>query len=182
MPKVHLLGSFATTHNFSSSMGNWNAVIKLLPQTWSHSNTFDITSIPARESCSTPQASLHDRPDSVGVCVFSIQPSSLIQVMNRAQWDEEQEIWVMQQLRDVRSKRPISKPNHRRPVTAYAQAAVALGDHNPRYKTDNILALALDMPDRTTADYSGNYSQTQVWASHNHVHASSQPTLTLSIL
>lgn len=101
--------------------------------------------------------------------------------MHRAQWDEEQEVWVMQQLRDVRSKRPISKPHHRRPVTAYAQAAVALGDHNPRYKTDNILALALDMPDRTTADYSGNYSQTQVWASHSHMHACSQPILAMSV-
>lgn len=82
--------------------------------------------------------------------------------MDRAHWDEEQETWVMQQLRNVRSKRPISKAHHRRPVTAYAQAAVALGDHNPRYKTDNILALGLDMPDRTTSDYSGNCSQTQV--------------------
>lgn len=69
----------------------------------------------------------------------------------------------MQQTHSVRSKRPISKAHHRRPVTAYAQAAVALGDHNPRYKTDNILALALDMPDRKTSDYSGNYSQTQVF-------------------
>ena len=84
------------------------------------------------------------------------------QVMDRAQWDEEQEVWMLQQLPKKVTKRPISTAQHRRPVTAYAQAAVALGDHNPRYKTDNILALALDMPDRTTADYSGSQMQTQV--------------------
>lgn len=84
------------------------------------------------------------------------------QVMDRAQWDEEQEVWMLQQLPKRPAKRPISQAHHRRPVTAYAQAAVALGDHNPRYKTDNILALALDMPDRTTADYSGNAAHTQV--------------------
>ncbi len=85
-----------------------------------------------------------------------------MQVMDRAQWDEEQEVWMLQQLPKKVTKRPISTAQHRRPVTAYAQAAVALGDHNPRYKTDNILALALDMPDRTTADYSGSQMQTQV--------------------
>ena len=71
---------------------------------------------------------------------------------------------MLQQLPKRPAKRPISQANHRRPVTAYAQAAVALGDHNPRYKTDNILALALDMPDRTTADYSGSAPHTQVSA------------------
>lgn len=84
------------------------------------------------------------------------------QVMDRAEWDEEQEAWVVQRLPKQHKRRPISSAHHRRPVTAYAQAAVALGDHNPRYKTDNILALALDMPDRTTADYSGSHVQTQV--------------------
>ena len=85
-----------------------------------------------------------------------------MQVMDRAQWDEEQEVWLLQQRQKKAAKRPISTALHRRPVTAYAQAAVALGDHNPRYKTDNILALALDMPDRTTTDYSGSQAQTQV--------------------
>lgn len=84
------------------------------------------------------------------------------QVMDRAEWDEEQEAWLLQRLPKQHRRRPISSAHHRRPVTAYAQAAVALGDHNPRYKTDNILALALDMPDRTTADYSGSHVQTQV--------------------
>ena len=90
-----------------------------------------------------------------------------MQVMDRAQWDEEQEVWMLQQLPKAVTKRPISTAQHRRPVTAYAQAAVALGDHNPRYKTDNILALALDMPDRTTADYSGSQVQTQVCTDSN---------------
>ena len=87
---------------------------------------------------------------------------SVVQVMQRAEWDEEQEAWQLQRLSGKQVKRPISTPHHRRPLTAYAQAAAALGDHNPRYKTDNILALALDMPDRTTADYSGSHAHTQV--------------------
>ncbi|KAL3155594.1 Envelope glycoprotein gp160 [Trebouxia sp. C0009 RCD-2024] len=84
-----------------------------------------------------------------------------LRVMDRAEWDEEQEAWLLQRPPKQHRRRPISSAHHRRPVTAYAQAAVALGDHNPRYKTDNILALALDMPDRTTADYSGSHVQTQ---------------------
>jgi kinesin family protein 3/17 len=28
-----------------------------------------------------------------------------------------------------------------------------MGDHNPRFKSENILALELDMPERTTYDY-----------------------------
>ena len=90
-----------------------------------------------------------------------------IQVMDRAEWDEEQETWMLRKRLQKVDRRPISTAQHRRPMTAYAQAAVALGDHNPRYKTDNILALALDMPDRTTADYSGSQIHTQVWRHWN---------------
>ena len=90
--------------------------------------------------------------------------------MERAEWDEDQETWQLQCFPTKPLQRPISTAQHRRPVTAYAQAAVALGDHNPRYKTDNILALALDMPDRTTADYSGSHAQTQVSKTWCHAH------------
>ena len=30
-----------------------------------------------------------------------------------------------------------------------------MGDHNPRYKTENILNMELDMPERTTFDFGG---------------------------
>ena len=36
-----------------------------------------------------------------------------------------------------------------------AQMAQAVGDQNPRFKSENILALELDMPERTTYDYEG---------------------------
>ncbi len=35
------------------------------------------------------------------------------------------------------------------------QMAQAVGDQNPRFKSENILALELDMPERTTYDYGG---------------------------
>ncbi len=36
---------------------------------------------------------------------------------------------------------------------------VAMGDKNPRYKSENIIDLELDMPRRTTQDYSDLQNQ-----------------------
>jgi len=59
-----------------------------------------------------------------------------MQVMDRAQWDEEQEVWMLQQLPKKVTKRPISTAQHRRPVTAYAQAAVAGSQMQTQVCTD----------------------------------------------
>ena len=52
-------------------------------------------------------------------------------------------------------KRPVSASQCSRPTTEYAKIANAMGTMNPRFKSDNVLNLELDMPDRTTFDYEG---------------------------
>lgn len=42
------------------------------------------------------------------------------------------------------------------------QVANAMGDMNPRFKSENILNLELDMPERTTYDYEGPGADTRV--------------------
>lgn len=59
-----------------------------------------------------------------------ILPVSALQLMKRAHWDEEQEVWVLQRLSDVAKqrggapKRPVSAAGARRPVSAYAKVGV----------------------------------------------------------
>lgn len=86
--------------------------------------------------------------------------------MRRARWEEEREIWVLERLEDESKdekgaltggtiKRPISAAGQRRPISAFAKMVIAIGEMNPRFKSDNILNLELDMPERTTYDYDG---------------------------
>ena len=55
---------------------------------------------------------------------------SALQLMKRAHWDEEQEVWVLQRLSDAAKqrggapKRPVSAAGARRPVSAYAKVGV----------------------------------------------------------
>jgi len=80
-------------------------------------------------------------------------------VARRATWDEEGEAWVLERVSDegrreqATGKRPVSASNTRRPTSDFAKIAQSMGDHNPRFKSENILALELDMPERTTYDY-----------------------------
>mmetsp|Transcript_18106 Transcript_18106/g.58577 ORF Transcript_18106/g.58577 Transcript_18106/m.58577 type:complete len:365 (+) Transcript_18106:63-1157(+) len=83
-------------------------------------------------------------------------------VMNRAHWFDEEEVWVLQRLsrteqekdqRKAAPQRPVSAAGQKRPVSDYARMVNAMGDLNPRFKTENILSLELDMPERTTYDY-----------------------------
>ena len=65
------------------------------------------------------------RPASRGIL-----PISALQLMKRAHWDEEQEVWVLQRLSDAAKqrggapKRPVSAAGARRPVSAYAKVGV----------------------------------------------------------
>jgi hypothetical protein len=92
-------------------------------------------------------------------------------VLRRARWDEDSESWILEKLADQQQhaaadqsaaapgdgspwgRRPVAAPGARRPVSALARAAVAAGDMNPRFRSENILAMELDMPDRVTFDY-----------------------------
>lgn len=83
--------------------------------------------------------------------------------MKRAHWDDEREVWVLERLSDVGKRevaagvprRPVSAAGQRRPTSDFAKHASAMGDMNPRFKSENILALELDLPERTTYDYEG---------------------------
>jgi kinesin family member 3B len=84
-------------------------------------------------------------------------------VMKRAHWDDEREVWVLERLSDVgkresatgATRRPVSASGQRRPTSDFAKLASAMGDMNPRFKSENILNLELDLPERTTYDYEG---------------------------
>eukprot|EP00242_Pyramimonas_sp_CCMP2087_P011688 CAMPEP_0198199068 /NCGR_PEP_ID=MMETSP1445-20131203/2400_1 /TAXON_ID=36898 /ORGANISM="Pyramimonas sp., Strain CCMP2087" /LENGTH=454 /DNA_ID=CAMNT_0043868785 /DNA_START=137 /DNA_END=1501 /DNA_ORIENTATION=+ len=90
-------------------------------------------------------------------------------------WDEQREQWVLQALspsvNKVPLKRPVSASTQKRPVSDYAKIASAMGDQvggsNPRFKSENILNLELDMPERTTYDYEGPGMNARVQAALN---------------
>ena len=94
-----------------------------------------------------------------------IPPEVADKVTARAVWDEDDEQWALERLaargasassseNSRRLRRPSSAtPGCARPTTDHARVAVALGDLNPRYKSENILNLELDAPDRTTFDW-----------------------------
>ena len=88
-----------------------------------------------------------------------IPPEVADKVTARAVWDEDEEQWALERLAPSEksrqpSSRPVSAtPGCARPTADHARVAAALGDLNPRYKSENILNLELDAPDRTTFDW-----------------------------
>ena len=96
-----------------------------------------------------------------------VPPEVTEKVLKRAVWEDETESWALERLsRDAdaasasnasatRNARPVSAAGERRPRTDSSKIAAALGDLNPRHKTQNILALELDLPERTTWDHDG---------------------------
>lgn len=93
--------------------------------------------------------------------------------MRRAHWDEEREVWVLERLSDANKRdtaamqRPVSALGYRRPMSSFARSATLAGDMNPRFRSDNILNLELDMPERTTYDYEGPGMDPRVQAAIN---------------
>jgi len=77
---------------------------------------------------------------------------------SRAFWDEDKEQWLLEEI-DPKTEHAMfpqpgsGKPNQPRPISEFARIKAALGDQNPRFKSENIIQLELDMPDRTTQDY-----------------------------
>jgi kinesin family member 3B len=85
-----------------------------------------------------------------------IPPAEVRKIEGRCRFDEENDEWFLekQQLTGNSIRRPQSATvNGKRPVSAAAKAAARMGVDNPRFKSENVLALELDMPDRTTRDY-----------------------------
>ncbi|KAH8370985.1 hypothetical protein KR093_005862 [Drosophila rubida] len=80
----------------------------------------------------------------------------------QAKYDEEQEEWKFASLPmpmttsdgKFSSKRPVSHPNRRRPISEYAiQEAKSNAPGAIRFRSENILNYELDMPCRTTQEY-----------------------------
>lgn len=75
----------------------------------------------------------------------------------QARYDEEQEEWSLNAnivFDNAPLRRPVSVPTRRRPVSEYALHAIKQNDSNAlRYKGENIVSFELDMPLRTTYDY-----------------------------
>lgn len=117
---------------------------------------------------------LHHQMQLKNMVIEAFIPSEEVQkVMRRAHWDEEREVWVLERLSDIGKrdtgnvKRPVSASGQRRPTSDFAKLANAMGDMNPRFKSDNILNLELDMPERTTYDYEGPGMDPRVQAAIN---------------
>ncbi|CAH1126341.1 unnamed protein product [Ceutorhynchus assimilis] len=72
-------------------------------------------------------------------------------IISLAQFDEDNDNWIIKKdfTRILPSERPIAH-NYRRPVSDYA---VEQAITQPKYRGENILNLKLDMPLRTTQDY-----------------------------
>jgi len=87
-----------------------------------------------------------------------VPPNDVAAIECRAKWDVDEEEWVLatrtiEEGLSIRSKRPQSASGARRHLSDYARMNAAMGDRNPRYKTENIITLELDLPERTTFDF-----------------------------
>jgi kinesin family member 3B len=78
-------------------------------------------------------------------------------VVSQARWDDATETWTREQLQSKRAdrlaRRPVSASGLRRPTSEFTKSAHAMGDLNPRFRSENILTLELDLPERTTFDF-----------------------------
>ncbi len=75
----------------------------------------------------------------------------------RALWDEEKALWKLPKAElagNSRRARPTSDDRMRLPESEFARRRANF-DPNPRFKAENVATLELDMPERTTMDYTG---------------------------
>lgn len=79
-------------------------------------------------------------------------------VFNAARWCEDAEVWRIDTAAAAKKaarplKRPVSASGLRRPTTDFTREVNAAGNLNPRFRSENILSLELDLPERTTFDW-----------------------------
>jgi kinesin family protein 3/17 len=81
-------------------------------------------------------------------------------IERRAQYNQEEDTWIIPRL-DLTGNamraavhRPLASGKQRRPETNFARQRKQY-DANPRYKYDNVLGMDLDMPEKTTQEFSG---------------------------
>lgn len=90
-----------------------------------------------------------------------VVPTDVEKMEERCVWDEDEERWVLER-RDaetgglkIRSQRPQSALGTRQHQTRTALVGAARG--NTRHKSENVITLELEMPQRTTFDYDPSY-------------------------
>ncbi|KAL8594876.1 Kinesin-like protein kif3b [Nucella lapillus] len=87
-----------------------------------------------------------------------ISPEDTHKVMMRAFYNDEEDAWALRALGNknnhTMAKRPVSALGNKRAVSRFTLRADPKGT-NPRFKGENILTVTLDMPSRTTREYSG---------------------------
>uniref|UniRef100_A0A4W6BNQ9 Kinesin-like protein n=1 Tax=Lates calcarifer TaxID=8187 RepID=A0A4W6BNQ9_LATCA len=77
-----------------------------------------------------------------------IPPEEKNKIMNRLHFDSEEDQWRLQPGHSIRKvkRRPLSAVGYKRPISQYAQMAVATATGAPsRYQAENIMLLELDM-------------------------------------
>lgn len=90
-----------------------------------------------------------------------IPPEEKNKIMNRLNFDPEEDQWKFQPLVPAESKfsqmkkRPASAVGYKRPISQYARVAIAMGAHS-RYRAENIMFLELDLtpPTNGSLDHS----------------------------
>jgi len=81
-------------------------------------------------------------------------------IEKRSAWNQDDDNWVINKLDlsgnkiRVSTARPISSNTLRRPESEYARQR-KLHDSNPRYRSENVINLDLDMPEKNTQDFEG---------------------------
>ncbi|KDO27973.1 hypothetical protein SPRG_07250 [Saprolegnia parasitica CBS 223.65] len=78
-------------------------------------------------------------------------------IEQRSKWDKELDEWKLEHLEtrptSLRPKRPIARRGARRAETECARRNRQMDRGNPRWKSDNVILLELEMPERRTRDY-----------------------------
>jgi kinesin family member 3B len=97
-----------------------------------------------------------------------IPPEEVKRIERRAEYDPERDEWRVRALelagnnvrhaavRPGSAFRDGSANQGGRPMSEYARVAAAQGDSNPRFRTDNVIAVQMEQPDRTTQNYDPN--------------------------
>eukprot|EP01034_Spumella_vulgaris_P022225 gene22225-28339_t len=81
-------------------------------------------------------------------------------IEKRAAWNAEEDCWTVPKLDltgnalRANTNRPVSSSKLRRSETDFARQRKQY-DSNPRYKADNLFAMDLDMPEKTTQEFAG---------------------------
>ncbi|KAF0686304.1 Aste57867_21910 [Aphanomyces stellatus] len=78
-------------------------------------------------------------------------------IEKRSKWDAELDEWTLEHLEtkptSLKPKRPVSRRGVRRAETDFARRNRQVDRGNPRWKSDNVIVLELEMPERRTKDY-----------------------------